>query len=80
MAITTSQIDDLPDYTDAQIVKMLKAAVVAVSTGQSVTVMGRTVSRANLAELRETLEFFENRVNAAEEGGGTALVQFGERV
>lgn len=79
MAITTVQIDALPDYSDANIVKMLKQAIIAVSTGQTVMMNGHTVSRANLKDLRETLAFFEERANAEDDSGGIALAQYGER-
>lgn len=81
MSISTAQIAAVPDYTDAEMVKMLRAAIIGVTVAGSYTMpTGVQVTRANLKDLMTALEMFEARVNASEEGNGIALIQLGERV
>jgi len=43
--------------------------------GQSVTFEGRTLQRANLAEVRDQISFWEERVNRASRGTGRTSIQ-----
>lgn len=79
MAITTTQLDALPDYTDAQMVKVCKKAIVDIlAGGQNYSINGRTLSRADLDKVTNMLSFFEERVEAAgnTDGTTTALAEF----
>ena len=77
MAVTTTQLDNLPTYTDAQMVKVCKKALVDVMAGgQSYSLNGRTVTLADLDKLKTMLAFFEDRVESASNGENIALVEF----
>lgn len=68
----------LTTYTDQDMVLIYRDAIVKVASGQSYTINGRTMTRANLQELQETLAFWEMRATADGNGlgMGTATVQF----
>lgn len=76
MAIDTN----VQTFTDAELLAMFRLALVNVSTGQSYAINGRALTRADLSQIRETIEWLEERVNAAstEAQGGLALVRYGE--
>lgn len=86
MAIQTTQLDAIPDYTTAQKIKAVDAAIIAVLVaGQSNGMSGSSILRAQLKDLRELraeLVADGEAEEAAATGscGGTALVQYGERV
>ena len=62
-----------PDtYTDAQIVAYGRAALVELTISQSVTVYGRTVTRAQIPEILQLIEWAEDRIAiAGSASGGT---------
>lgn len=67
--------------TDAELLAAFKSALLSVSTGQSYTINNRTLTRANLKEIRETIAWLEQRIDVAdtttdETGTGIALVNF----
>lgn len=77
MAITTTQLDNLPDYTDSQMVRVCKKAIVDVlGGGQNYSINGRTLTRADLDKIKGMLTFFENRVESASTGENIALAEF----
>ena len=78
MAISTSTIDSLPDYTDAQMLKLVKHAISQILGGaQSYSVNGRTYTGADLDKLKAMLTFYEDRVEASGNNGeNIALVEF----
>jgi hypothetical protein len=80
MAITNAQLAALADLTPANMLLMWKQAEAAVAmTGQAYTTTGRSLTRANLAEIRNAIIYWQGVVNSADEGGGgNVLVQFGE--
>ncbi len=52
--------------TDSELLEFTRAAIAQVTLhGQAYTNDGRSLTRADLADLREQLKFFESRVNAA---------------
>lgn len=82
MAVSTSDIDDIPDYSSANQLKCWKKASVDLAlSGESYAVNGRHLSRADAEEVRKMILFWEERVQseAAGEYGMIALVQRGER-
>ncbi|MEM9111324.1 MAG: hypothetical protein AAGC72_15020 [Planctomycetota bacterium] len=78
MAISTTTIDNLPDYTDAQMVKLCKYAISQILGGaQSYSINGRTFTGADLDKLRAMLSFYEDRFESDTNGGeNIALVEF----
>ncbi len=79
MAITKAQIAAIPDYTDAEMVKLCKLGLTQIQGGsQSYSINGRTFTRANLKDLEAHLTFWEERVAAAASSTGTniALAEF----
>jgi len=77
MAITTTTIDALPDYTDAQMLKLVKHAISQILGGaQSYSINGRSFTSADLDKLKGMLTFYEDRVvDSASDGGGIALAE-----
>lgn len=79
MAITTTQIDNLPDYSPADLLKSLNYAIVQVTLGnQGVSVNGRSYTRANLADLKRIRDDIKSEVDAASSSSGrnAALADF----
>lgn len=75
MAINTSAVQT---FTDAELLILYRNALAAIATGQAVSIGGRQLTRANLADVRDMIEWLESRTNASTEGGNTALGVFGE--
>lgn len=78
MAIDHSSVQT---HTDAQLLALYRDCMAKIALGQSYSMNGRTMSRADLKEVREMIEWLEERVEtdaAGEEGGGSVLVQFSE--
>jgi len=79
MPISPSDIDALPDFTPAQQLKVWQKASVDIAlTGQHYDQNGRTLTRADLAEVQKMIAFWQAQVNADNGTGDIALVQFGE--
>ena len=69
MAITNAQILALPDYTDAEMVKLCKFGLTQVlGAAQSYSINGRSFTRANLKDLKEK-KITHLLTNANELGG-----------
>jgi len=45
------------------------AASTAVASGQSYSIAGRSLTRANAAEIRKNIEFWDGKVNKLTRGG-----------
>lgn len=87
MPIDPDNIDALPDYTAAQRLKMVRAAIMnLLTTGQSYTISeaggGRTKVSASLDQLRAMEKELEQEVASSSEtdtdAGGLAVGRFGE--
>jgi hypothetical protein len=86
MALTPAQIDALPDYTNTQMVKLLRAAIAELGSNPEaiVQVGGHSHTLQDLDKLRMALRQFEQA--AAEDaevarvaaGGGAPVVRFVE--
>lgn len=74
MAIDVSSVQT---FTDAELLKLWRNCLAAIATGQSYSIGGRTLTRADLKEAREMVDWLENRINAASDNGGIALADFG---
>lgn len=81
MAITASQLDNLPSYTDAQMLKAIRVAIADVLlAGQAYSsVLQKSFTRADLGALQKLENAYQNRVAAAASNSGdlTALADFG---
>ena len=52
--------------TDSELLEFTRAAIAQITLhGQAYSIDGRQLTRADLADLREQLTYFESRVNAA---------------
>ncbi len=49
------------------------AAEDAVATGQSYTVNNRSLTRANLSEIRGQIDYWEGKINKLSRGGGIRI-------
>ncbi len=55
-------------YTDAELLALYRQALADLSVAHSTTLRGKTVTRATLPQIKQTIEWLEKRVN------GTGLV------
>jgi len=63
--------------SDSSLLDLYKEALEAIATGQSYQIRGRTMTRANLREVRETIDWLERRVSRGSDAtGGVDLVTF----
>lgn len=78
MSLSKAEIDALPNYTDADMVKLCKHAHIQIMGGaQSYSINGRSFTRATLGELMKMLSFYESRVEESDNGGNfAALTEF----
>ena len=75
MAIDTN----VQTFTDAELLALTRKAIADIlAAGQSYAISGRTLTRADLAGLWETVKTLEERINATTYDGGIALAQFRE--
>ena len=67
-------------YTDADLLLLWRAAYAACSMGQSYSISGRQLTRANLPEIVKQITWLETRTNADGHGlgRGPAFAQFRE--
>lgn len=82
MAITTVQIEALPDYTAGNILKALNYAIIQVALGnQNYSLNGRSFGRANLADLKRIRDDIKAEVDAAASSSGrnAALGDFSDQ-
>lgn len=64
--------------TNSALLTLYKEALEAIATGQSYTIGGRSLSRANIREVRETIEWLERRIRrATSRTGDCDVVKFG---
>jgi len=83
--LTPDEIDALPDYTNAQMVKLIRSAIaeLASSPEATVTVAGRSYTMADMGQLRAALRTFmdlaaEDTAAATDAGSYAPVVQFQE--
>lgn len=72
-------IAGVQNFTDAELLTLYRAALAAVATGQSYSIGGRSLTRADLKSIREMVEWLEQRTNSEDNGGNIALVRFGDQ-
>jgi hypothetical protein len=79
MAINPADIDAIPEYTDAQILKATRLAITQITlTGVSRGINGRSLTTANLADLWQQVRDLESRVAAGDGTGSIAVVSFND--
>lgn len=67
--------------TDAQLLTLFNEALQAVALGQRYKINERELSRADIAEIRDTIEWLERRISVATDTtGGLGVVTFEEPV
>lgn len=67
MPISAADIDALPDYTDAQLLKLARSQVTQIlATGQAYDMNGRSLTRTDLPKIQEFIEWLEGRIDAEE--------------
>ncbi|MGB0972256.1 MAG: hypothetical protein ACPGVG_15045 [Mycobacterium sp.] len=71
----TIDVDSVQAFTDAELLKLCRAAVAAITLGQSYSIGGRSLTRADLDSLWETIERLEGRIEAASDTHGDGIVQ-----
>ncbi len=74
-------ISDIAEYTDAEILKVLRRALIDSAFAQNYSIGGRQLNRATPLQLQKLIEVYESRIQASTDGNGgnIALVNFGER-
>lgn len=84
MSIDNAYIAALSTFTDDELLKLYRWAMVNGAGGTSRTINGRSITFPSTTDLMAAINWLEGRVNAAADaaagGGGIALVQFGEEV
>lgn len=67
--------------TNSELLQSTKLAIQEIlDTGQSVTGDGRSLSHANLAELRQTVDWLEGRIAATHRRGRSRVIQVNPRL
>lgn len=82
MAITVTQIENLPDYSSGNLLSALNYAIAQVAlSGQGYSINGRTYTRANLADLKRIRDDIKAEVDAAASSSGrnAALADFSDQ-
>ena len=71
----------MASITDTAMLVLYNEALQRVALGQSYQIGGRMLSRADISEIRQTIEWLERRINAAADPvGGLGLVRFEDQV
>lgn len=68
-----------PTGTDQELLDLYRYALAAIATGQAYNIGGRQMTRADLAHVRDTITWLEQRVYD-DGSGNVALAQFGDPV
>ena len=63
--------------TNSALLTLYLEALEAIATGQSYTIGGRSLSRANIREVRETIEWLEKRIRRSNPAADCDVVRFG---
>lgn len=74
-------VNGLQTFTDSDMVTLFRWAIAQLALSESVEIEGRRITRAQLPALRDTLQFFEERVydaQYAQAGGNVAVAGFGD--
>jgi len=65
--------------TDAVLLGLYQDAAAAISRSKSYTINGRTLTRANLKDVRDMIDWLESRIERASDNtASTGLVSFGD--
>lgn len=69
-------VTDIGTYSDADILKVLRSALVDSVLAMSYSINGRSLGRASPEQIQKLIEIYEDRVAAAN-GGDILLARFG---
>lgn len=76
-----STIDtNVQEFSDDELLKLYRQCLAKIAIGQSYQMNGRMMTYADLKEVREMIEWLEQRTESADENGGLGLIGFGDRV
>jgi hypothetical protein len=64
--------------SDQELLDAYKTALLIVASGQSYTINGRTLTRQNLKEIRDTITWLEERIGDEDGSGGFVLARFNQ--
>jgi hypothetical protein len=79
MALTHTTVAALPDWTDAEMLKVYRMGLMMNAAGQSRTIEGRQISFPPLTQMMAMIEWLETRVQiAADAGSGTGTIVLAE--
>lgn len=81
MSLTTSDIDNLPDWNASRLLKAVEHAIVQLTLGgQEYAIAGKRFRRADLGQLKNLRDELKREVAEADSTTGTlsALVRFGK--
>jgi len=74
-------VNALQTFSDTDMVTLFRWAIAQLALSESVEIEGRKITRAQLPALRDTLQFFEQRVNDdlySQAGGNVAVAGFSD--
>jgi hypothetical protein len=74
----SSDIDNLPAFTDAQLVKLYRWGMANGAAGQSRTINGREITFPSMPDMITAIQWAEERINLVNGGDGSAVVIFGD--
>lgn len=80
MPVTNESIAGIPDYSDQELLKIYRKALVDIAlSGQAYDVDGQTLTRANLQQIREMVTWLEDRIKSEDPGfdNGFGIIEFG---
>jgi len=60
--------------TNSEMLEIIQNAIVAVTLGQSYSVKGQSVTRANLGELQRLQEYYQNEVKKEQRGSAPVIL------
>lgn len=78
MAISNQEISNLPDYSDAELLKLYRWAMANGAAGTTRTINNRTIEFPSLPDLTATIAWLEQRIAASSSSGGIAVARFRE--
>jgi hypothetical protein len=70
-------LSNLQEFTDDEIIKLLRHGIAHLAISQSVVINGRVITRAQMPAMLQALKAFEERQEAAT-AGDIAVARFGE--
>ena len=77
MSTSSTKFKAAASYSDAELLALYREAEARiVATGQSYSLEGRTLTRANLPDIQERIRELEAKINKASRGAATNYARF----